>query len=289
MDTSRLSAENALRQIEIIEEYLRIPLASRMDGDQRQMKVVLILNSYPETSNAHLAWAVAQWMERPSGEFAKFPSWAEILSPLYKRTSSGMPVRGWGYSDSLPPFLKPAMWQLQEIARASDAPGAPPGAEDPGAYGPPPARPLLPAAPGAPIWADGNDPASFFQSNPGHPAAHLYYGVVQQEARPRGLSLGRWEAYLADVDQGRGALVVPDGSGFKLLATAIRCQEWLERGLLSGATSVRDWNACIPSDAVVLPRPEFLRQNPRFRDMTFRAPLPRTIRRSDAARERAKR
>lgn len=249
MDSSRVTPEVVLAQLEAIEAFLRVPSAAQLTADQRKMKLVLLQSEFPETSTAHLCWCVAQWMERcGSEEFRRFPSWEEVLAPLYIELN-GRPSRAAGYKKTLCPFLQPAAWQLEALQF---------GLQEEAAQG---ASQLAPAPEGgSPLPAPECEAAAFFARQPDHPAALLYRNKPPKRT---GLAAEDWDAYVRNVDAGAPPSAAPD-------PVLIKCQERLEKFLAKGLTSVAAYNADVPTAAVVYPRQQFLRDNPLFRDPFFR-------------------
>lgn len=249
MDSGAVTPEVALAQLEAIEAFLRLPLAAQLTKEQRKMKLMLLQSSFPETSTAHLCWCVARWMEKVGSDgFARFPSWEEVLAPLYIELN-GHPSRQAGYKPTLPSFLRPATWQLQALKF---------GLQEESERN----NPQLPAAAdeGSPLPAPQEEAAAFFAGNPDHPAALLY---VSRPPKRVGLDAENWGAYIKSVDTDAIPSATPD-------PILIKCQERLEKFLAEGLTSVAAYNKDVPTAAVVYPRRQFLRDNPLFRNAFFR-------------------
>jgi len=241
--------EEVLQALENLEAFLRVPQAHQLTAQQRQIKVAMLLKDYPETSGQHLAWCVAKWMEDVgSSEFRRLPSWGELLGRLYRQIN-GSGSRSAGYRD-LPDGLRPAVWQVEQLRY--------------GHHDAPTAAPQLPGTVEAlgQIMPDTEQSTrAFFEAYPDHPARTMYGNILNRPAKAVGLQPEDWAAHLDSLTTPRSEITEP---------LMIQCQARLEKQLLAGNTSVAEWNRHITSSQVVMPRAQFLLDNPLFQDSGFR-------------------
>lgn len=263
-----VTPEEVLQALENLEAFLWVPQAHQLTVQQRQLKVAMLLKDYPETSGQHLAWCVATWMEEAgSSEFRRFPGWSELLGRLYRQIN-GSGSRSAGYRE-LPDGLQPAAWQVEQLRY--------------GHHGDPIAAPKLTGTVESlaqPAVETEEEARAFFDERPDHPAKTLYGPLLNRPPKTYGLRPADWLAHL-------DALNTPPSEPSDPLM--VRCQVRLEKHLLAGRTSVAEWNRHITSNQAVLPRAQFLLENPLFQDAELRD-IGRVRQKADekAARDKAR-
>ena len=84
-------------------------------------------SEFPEVNDPQFLWACERWIQLYSSkDFAKVPTWAELMVPLYA-TENGRANRSWGFKRDLPGFAQPTAQQqsllpteARSIAAAAD-------------------------------------------------------------------------------------------------------------------------------------------------------------------------
>ncbi|MEB3360684.1 MAG: hypothetical protein VKI42_01015 [Synechococcaceae cyanobacterium] len=116
-----LSQETFLAVAQMVAGHLRLKEADRWSPHVCRLKYHSFSSEFPEVGDAQFMWAAEQWIQGTSPEaFHRFPTWAELMAPLY-RTEAGRANRSWGPRPDLPPFVqfKPAQLSLLPAARQS--------------------------------------------------------------------------------------------------------------------------------------------------------------------------
>lgn len=172
-----LTFADFLSGCEMVQNHLRIPPAQYWSADVCKLKFSSFQTSFPEASATHFWWACETWIQGVGQAFSRFPTWAELMSPLYK-CQGDCPVRAWGFRDDLPTHLRPQPWQLKLLPAPSLALPAD-------------SRPFVPAPP-----REGRAGSTTLES-----AAAAAQLVIRRRLET-GLLRGRWsrEEFGGDVD-----------------------------------------------------------------------------------------
>jgi hypothetical protein len=127
-----LDPEAFTRGCRMIERHIRIRPDAAWNTEDFKLKFVSFSSDFPEVSTPQFLWACERWIQGATGEFLRFPTWQQLMVPLY-RCSGGMPIRVWGFKEDLPRSLRPTHQQLAMLPKGS-ASLPPDGAENPAAY-----------------------------------------------------------------------------------------------------------------------------------------------------------
>lgn len=109
-----LTAETFLAVAEMIAAQLRIKEADRWSAHICRLKFHSFTSEFPEINETQFMWAAEQWIQGLDGAFKRYPTWKELMAPLY-RTENGMANRSWGFREELPPFCRPTASQLEML------------------------------------------------------------------------------------------------------------------------------------------------------------------------------
>ena len=120
------------RGCRMIERHIRTRADAAWSTEDFKLKFVSFSSDFPEVSTPQFLWACERWIQGATGEFLRFPTWQQLMVPLY-RCSAGIPSRAWGFKESLPRSLQPTQQQLAMLP-AGLGPTPPNGAENPAAY-----------------------------------------------------------------------------------------------------------------------------------------------------------
>jgi len=176
MGHRRLTPETFLAVAEMVAGHLRIKEADRWSPHICKLKFHSFISEFPEVGEAQFMWAAEQWIQACGPGFTRYPTWKELLAPLY-RTENGLANRSWGFRSDLPAFLAPTAEQLALLPAtpASIAPAADP--HNAAAYVPFTAtdHPLLPPAPEEPPMLTEEQWQAYLQS--------LNDGTADQQSR----------------------------------------------------------------------------------------------------------
>jgi hypothetical protein len=127
-----LDPEAFTRGCRMIERHIRTRADAAWSTEDFKLKFVSFSSDFPEVSTPQFLWACERWIQGATGEFLRFPTWRQLMVPLY-RCQSGAPNRAWGFKEDLPRSLQPTRQQLAMLP--SGLASAPPdGAENPAAY-----------------------------------------------------------------------------------------------------------------------------------------------------------
>lgn len=116
-----------LAGIEMVQQQLRIKRDDQWSPAVCRLKYTSFCNEFPEVNDPQFFWACEQWIQLYSSkDFAKFPTWAELMVPLYA-TENGRANRSWGFKRDLPELVQPTAQQqsllpkqARSIAGAAD-------------------------------------------------------------------------------------------------------------------------------------------------------------------------
>lgn len=109
---SKLTPETFFAAVEMIHSHLRTKESDRWSPAVCRLKWHSFTSEFPEVSEAQFMWASEQWIQSLGDGFTRFPTWKELMVPLF-RTQNGLANRSWGFKKGLPPFLAPSPWQLE--------------------------------------------------------------------------------------------------------------------------------------------------------------------------------
>jgi hypothetical protein len=102
---------------EMIFAYLRVKEADVWSESIGKLKFASFKGSFPEVDREQFLWACEMWVQESAGkEFLKFPTWAELMAPLYG-CENGLANRSYGFKLDLPAFLRPTPQQLAMLPK----------------------------------------------------------------------------------------------------------------------------------------------------------------------------
>jgi len=127
-----LDPEAFTRGCRMIERHIRTRADAAWSTEDFKLKFVSFSTDFPEVSTPQFLWACERWIQGATGEFLRFPTWRQLMVPLY-RCQSGVPNRAWGFKEDLPRSLQPTRQQLAMLPSGLASP-PPDGAENPAAY-----------------------------------------------------------------------------------------------------------------------------------------------------------
>lgn len=127
-----LDPETFTRGCRMIERHIRTRADAAWATEDFKLKFVSFGTDFPEVSTPQFLWACERWIQQATGEFLRFPTWQQLMVPLY-RCQSGLPNRAWGFKEDLPRSLQPTRQQLALLPSGSGS-TTPDGAENPAAY-----------------------------------------------------------------------------------------------------------------------------------------------------------
>lgn len=131
-----LTIETFLAVAEMVAAQLRIKESDRWSPHICQLKYVSFTSEFPEVSDPQFLWAAEQWLQGTGGqEFLRYPTWKELMVPLY-RPENGLANRSWGFRSDLPAMCRPTADQLRLLPSAPQSVSAPPDPKNADAYMP---------------------------------------------------------------------------------------------------------------------------------------------------------
>lgn len=158
-----LSRETFLAVAQMVDGHLRLKGADRWTPHICRLKYHSFTSEFPEVGDAQFMWAAEQWIQGTSPvAFHRFPTWSELMAPLY-RTEAGRANRSWGPRPDLPPFVQ---FKPEQLA-------------------------LLPDAPRSLLSAPDQQNAAAYQ------VVSVDRLVLPEAGEPAGVSDELWQAYLA--------------------------------------------------------------------------------------------
>lgn len=118
---SLLQAKSFFVGCEVIFSHLRLKESDRWSETVALLKLASFTEAFPEVNDGQFLWACEQWVQGAiGGKFHNFPTWRELMAPLYRR-ENGLANRSWGFNPSLPPFLQPTAQQLLMLPKARES------------------------------------------------------------------------------------------------------------------------------------------------------------------------
>lgn len=140
-----LTRETFLAVAEMVAGHLRIKDADRWSPHVCRLKFHSFTAEFPEVSDTQFMWAAEQWIQGLDDGFHRYPTWRELMAPLY-RCEAGLANRSWGPRPDLPAFARFKPEQLALLPQEPRSQLAPPDQRNAAAYDPrEPGRPALPA------------------------------------------------------------------------------------------------------------------------------------------------
>lgn len=130
-----LTPETFLAVVEMIQAQLRLKEADRWTPHICRLKFFSFTSEFPEVDESQLMWAADQWIQGLDGGFHRYPTWKELMAPLY-RSENGLANRSWGFREDLPPFLRPSASQLAMLPTQPRSLAAAPDTQNTQAYVP---------------------------------------------------------------------------------------------------------------------------------------------------------
>lgn len=113
-----LTPETFLAVAEMVASHLRIKESDRWSPHVCRLKFHSFTTEFPEVNETQFMWAAEQWIQGLGPGFTRYPTWKELMAPLY-RTENGWANRSWGFRSDLPPYVAPTVGQLAMLPRAS--------------------------------------------------------------------------------------------------------------------------------------------------------------------------
>lgn len=112
---SAVTIETFLAVAEMVAAQLRIKASDRWTVQICQLKYGSFRTEFPEVSDAQFLWAAEQWLQSTNcREFLRYPSWKELMAPLY-RSENGLANRSWGFKSELPSMVAPTPQQVEML------------------------------------------------------------------------------------------------------------------------------------------------------------------------------
>ena len=127
-----LDPEAFTRGCRMIERHIRTRADAAWSTEDFKLKFVSFSSDFPEVSTPQFLWSCERWIQGATGEFLRFPTWRQLMAPLY-RCDAGLPNRAWGFKEDLPRSLQPTRQQLAMLPPGS-GPSPPGDGENPAAY-----------------------------------------------------------------------------------------------------------------------------------------------------------
>lgn len=140
-----LSRETFLAVAEMVAGHLRLKEADRWSAHVCRLKFHSFTSEFPEVNDAQFMWAAEQWIQALDDGFHRYPTWRELMAPLY-RCEGRLANRSWGPRPELPGFVR---FKPEQLALLPELPSSllpPPDRHNADAYRvvPPPGWKLLP-------------------------------------------------------------------------------------------------------------------------------------------------
>lgn len=168
MKVAALTRETFFAVAEMVAGQLRLKEADRWSAHVCRLKYHSFTSEFPEVVDAQFMWAAEQWIQGLNDGFHRYPTWRELMAPLY-RCEGALANRSWGPRDGLPGFVR---FKPEQLALLPDRP-----------------RSMLPPP-------DCHNAAAYALAQ----AGRLLPGVVREESY-HGLTDDEWQAYLQRVQE----------------------------------------------------------------------------------------
>lgn len=128
-----VTPETFLAVVEMIAGHLRLKESDRWSAHICRLKIRSFAAEFPEVNDRQLLWAAEKWLQGLDNGFHRFPTWRELMAPLY-RTEGKLANRSWGPKPGLPEFAQFSPEQLSLLPGAASSSLPPPDATNPAAY-----------------------------------------------------------------------------------------------------------------------------------------------------------
>ncbi len=128
-----LTPETFLAVTEMVAAHLRIKEADRWSSHICRLKFHSFTSEFPEVNEPQFMWAAEQWVQGLPAGFTRYPTWRELMAPLYRR-EGGLANRSWGPAEGLPGFVQFKPDQLALLPAESRSMLPPPDIQNPSAY-----------------------------------------------------------------------------------------------------------------------------------------------------------
>jgi hypothetical protein len=128
-----VSRETFLAVAEMVAGHLRLKDADRWSSHVCKLKFHSFTSEFPEVSDPQLMWAAEQWVQALPSGFTRYPTWRELMAPLY-RCEGGLANRSWGTKPSLPAFVRFTADQRKMLPAVPRSLLPPPDIQNPDAY-----------------------------------------------------------------------------------------------------------------------------------------------------------
>lgn len=115
-----LKPETFLAVAEMVAGHLRLKEADRWSPHICRLKFHSFTSEFPEVNETQFMWAAEQWIQALPPGFTRYPTWKELMAPLY-RSENGWANRSWGFRNDLPPFVRPTVEQLSLLPSRSES------------------------------------------------------------------------------------------------------------------------------------------------------------------------
>ena len=94
----------------LIAKTIRVRADAQWDDEDFTLKFLSFVEEFPEVNGRQFLWCCERWIQAQTGDFLRFPTWRQLMVPLY-RTEQGLANRSWGFRDDLPNPLLPTAQQ----------------------------------------------------------------------------------------------------------------------------------------------------------------------------------
>ena len=128
-----VTRETFLAVAEMVAGHLRLKEADRWSVHVCKLKFHSFTSEFPEVNDPQLMWAAEQWVQALPAGFTRYPTWRELMAPLYRR-EAGLANRSWGPAEGLPGFVQFKSAQLALLPTGARSMLPPPDIQNPAAY-----------------------------------------------------------------------------------------------------------------------------------------------------------
>lgn len=112
----------------LVARAIRLRADAAWDPEDYKLKFASFSSEFPEVESHQFLWACEQWIQAQTiGTFLMFPSWRELMAPLY-RCEAGLANRSWGPKADLPGMVR---FKQAQLAMLPGVPRSLAGAPDP--------------------------------------------------------------------------------------------------------------------------------------------------------------